>query len=367
MKFFAGIALIAILITTLSTAQDTSPVIAAANIRQLQSVTHINFADLPEASGSVQNGWFVVNPQGDQFVVKSRSEHLLWLDQGSRVLADYVITSPDGLSATVLDAAFDQTGENLLSAHAGGGIFYLAKQYVGVASPFIFKFQSADIPIRLWQGQDKADFLEILPADPLVRPYILMLPPDPLVELNVQLIELELDQLETALVAPDNDPDSYLRIGRIEPPLAITVTKSGLLKRWNLETGELTATAELGEIPGMGAVNAAGTYFAWRDGASTALHLLDFETGMDAVITLLGGTYIPFLLLSANADVIIGVNIGDEPNVIVWDVATGEHLDLGDYRACNRQPDLVRLSRDGSTLVIGCDTGLDIWRIPVNN
>ena len=149
--------------------------------------------------------------------------------------------------------------------------------------------------------------------------------------------------------------------------LAITVTESGLLKRWNLETGELTATAELGEIPGMGVVNAAGTYFAWRDGASTALHLLDFETDMDAVITLLGGTYIPFLLLSANADVIIGVNIGDEPNVIVWDVATGDRLDLGDYRACNRQPDLVRLSRDGSTLVIGCDTGLDIWRIPVNN
>jgi hypothetical protein len=24
----------------------------------------------------------------------------------------------------------------------------------------------------------------------------------------------------------------------------------------------------------------------------------------------------------------------------------------------------VRLSKDGSTLVIGCDTGLDIWRVP---
>jgi hypothetical protein len=367
LKFFAGIILIAILAIMSSTAQDTSPIITAANIRQLQSVAQINFADLPEASGAVQNGWFVVNPRGDQFIVKSRSEHLLWLDQDGSLLADYVITSSDGLPVTVMDAAFDQAGENILSAHAGGGVFYLAKQYSGAASPYIFKFQSADIPIRLWQGDDKTDFLEIMPADPLVRPYILRLPPDPLVELNIQLIDLSLDDLQTTLVAPDNDPDAYLRIGRIVPPLAITVTEAGLLKRWHLETGELSTSAEMGEIPGMGAVNAAGTHFAWRDGESTQLHLLDFATGADAIITSLSGTYIPFLLLSANADVIIGVNTGDKPNVVAWDVATGERLDLGDYRMCNRQPDMVHLSQDGSTLVIGCDTGLDMWRIRLNN
>jgi hypothetical protein len=367
LKFFATIILTAILIITSSNAQDTSPVISAVNIRQLQSVARINFVDLPEESGRVQNGWFVVNPQGDQFIVKSRNEHLLWLDQGGKLLADYVITSSDGLPATVLDAAFDQAGENILSAHAAGGAFYLAKQYSGAASPYIFKFQSADIPIRLWQGNDKTDFLEIMSADPLARPYILRLPSDPLAELNIQLIDLNLDDLQTTLVAPDNDPDSYLRIGRIAPPLAITVTETGLLKRWNLETAELTTTAEMGEIPAMGAMNAAGTYFAWRDGESTALHLLDFASGTDTLITSLNGTYIPFLLLSANADVIIGVNIGNKPNVVAWDVATGERLDLGDYRMCNRQPDMVHLSHDGSTLVIGCDTGLDIWRIPLNN
>jgi hypothetical protein len=203
----------------------------------------------------------------------------------------------------------------------------------------------------------------MMPADSLVKPYILKLPSDPLLELNIQLIEVNLNELETRLVAPDTDPDAYLRIGRIEPPLAITVTETGLVKSWNLETGEVTATAELGEIPAMAAVNAFGTQFAWRDAASTYLHLLDFETGINSVITSLGGTYLPFLLLSANADVIIGVNMGDEPNVVAWDVATGERIELGEYRTCNRQPDLVRLSRDGSTLVVGCDTGLDIWRI----
>jgi hypothetical protein len=367
LKFFAGIILVAILIIASSTAQDTSLVISVANIHQLQSVAQIDFVDLPEEFGQVQNGWFAMNPQGDQFIVKSRNEYLLWLDQGDSLLADHVVTGTDGFPATLIDAAFDQTGESVLSAHAGGGAFYLVKQYPDVASPYIFKFHSEDVPIRVWQGKDKAAYLEIMPSAPLVSPYVLRLPPDQMVELNMHLIELELDDLEIIPVAPNNDPESYHRVGGISPPLAISVTEAALLKLWNLETGELTTTAEMGEIPGMGAVNAAGTYFAWRDGESTALHLLDFATGTDTLITSLNGTYIPFLLLSANADVIIGVNIGDEPNVVAWDVATGERVDLGDYRTCNRQPDMVRLSRDGSTLVIGCDTGLDVWRIPLNN
>jgi hypothetical protein len=50
--------------------------------------------------------------------------------------------------------------------------------------------------------------------------------------------------------------------------------------------------------------------------------------------------------------------------VVAWDVKTGERTILGEYRECNRpQPDMTRLSEDGTTLVIGCDTGLDIWRI----
>lgn len=367
MKSFAGIILVAILIIASATAQDTSQVITAANIHQLQSVAQINFAELPEAPGSVQNGWFALNPTGDQYLVKSLSEHLLWLDEDGSLLADHVVTGIDDFPATLMEAAFDQMGESVLSIHVGGGAFYLVKQYPGVASPYIFKFQSEDVPIRVWQGKDKAAYLEIMPAAPMVTPYVLRLPPDQLIELNMHLIEIDLEDFEMIPVAPNNDPESYHRVGRISSPLAISVTEAGLLKRWNLETGELTTTAELGEIPGMGAINAAGTSFAWRDSASANLHLLDFESGIDSIITSLGGTYLPFLLLSANAHVMIGVNIGDEPNVVAWDVVTGERLDLGDYRTCNRQPDMVRLSRDGSTLVIGCDTGLDIWRIPLNN
>jgi hypothetical protein len=136
-----------------------------------------------------------------------------------------------------------------------------------------------------------------------------------------------------------------------------------LVKRWNLEMDAPTATVELGSLPGVGQVNASGRYFVWGDAESTHLFLLDFETGENRLIAPLDGTYIPFLLLGVNADVAIGVNVGLEPTIVAWDTMTGERYDLGEYRTCNRQPDMVRLSRDGTTLVIGCDTGLDIWRI----
>ena len=113
----------------------------------------------------------------------------------------------------------------------------------------------------------------------------------------------------------------------------------------------------------IGQLTLDGRYFAWRDGESKALHLLDFETGKDRVIALLGGVYIPFLLLNFSASVIIGVNVDLKPIVIAWDTKTGEQLTLGEYRSCSRQPDMVRLSSDNTTVVIGCDKGFDIWRI----
>jgi hypothetical protein len=173
----------------------------------------------------------------------------------------------------------------------------------------------------------------------------------------------EVADLPSIPSGPEHDFDAFLRIGRIKPPTAITVTQSGQVKRWNLETGEVTATAQLEELPGAGQVNASGRYFIWRDAESTSLHLLDFETGEDRGVAPLDGAYIPFMFLTSDASVAIGVNVGSEPIVAAWDTSTGERYNLGEYRACNRQPDMVRLSGDGTALVIGCDTGLDIWRV----
>ena len=90
---------------------------------------------------------------------------------------------------------------------------------------------------------------------------------------------------------------------------------------------------------------------------------MDFETGEDRAVAPLEGQYVQWFFVTDAADVIIAVNINLEPVVVAWDSATGERFDLGSYRQCNRVPDKARLSLDGKTLVIGCDTGLDIWRI----
>jgi hypothetical protein len=89
---------------------------------------------------------------------------------------------------------------------------------------------------------------------------------------------------------------------------------------------------------------------------------MNFATGDDKVVTQLEGLYIPFLFVNAQADIILGVNVDDQPVVNAWIAASGERLPLGLYRQCNRPPDMVKLSADSTTLIIGCDTGLDIWR-----
>ncbi|HSS98304.1 MAG TPA: hypothetical protein VLK33_14795, partial [Terriglobales bacterium] len=214
------------------------------------------------------------------------------------------------------------------------------------------------IPLRVWINEStRENWFEFFPQDSSKKPYVEHFQILYGVDGGASVYSKILPS------GPENDPDSFMRIGRIDPPMAITATKDALLKRWNLETGEVTATAQLDGLPAAGQVNADGTSFAWVDQKFASLHLLDFESKVDKLIASLGGTYIPFLLLSAKADVIIGVNVGLEPNVVAWDVVTGERIDLGEYCACNRQPDMVRLSKDGSTLVIGCDTGLDIWRV----
>lgn len=81
------------------------------------------------------------------------------------------------------------------------------------------------------------------------------------------------------------------------------------------------------------------------------------------MVARLDDDYINYILVSPEADVILGVHVGDEPIIAAWDVATGERTDLGAYRECSRTPDMARLSGDGTTVVVGCDTGLDIWRV----
>jgi hypothetical protein len=185
----------------------------------------------------------------------------------------------------------------------------------------------------------------------------------------MQVVRLSLPEAEDQEVmmipsAPEADLEAYVRIGRIPAPLAITATSEGLVKLWDLQTGEMIHNVQLNVPPVFGRINeTTGKQLAWRDPASNKLNLLDFETGKNQEITDLGGAYIQALMVSASGDVILAVHPGEEAIVAAWLVATRERVDLGTYRACGRVPDMVQLSKDGTTLVIGCDTGLDVWRI----
>jgi hypothetical protein len=116
-----------------------------------------------------------------------------------------------------------------------------------------------------------------------------------------------------------------------------------------------------------GQINATAEYLAWRDPQSEFLNLLDFITGENLIIAELNRQYVQGYFVTISGDVILGVNVDFAPIVVAWDVATGNRIDLGNYRHCNRVPDLIRLSRDGASLIVGCDTGLDIWRVADNS
>jgi hypothetical protein len=116
-----------------------------------------------------------------------------------------------------------------------------------------------------------------------------------------------------------------------------------------------------------GQINATAEYFAWRDPQSDFLNLLDFNTSENLIIAELNRQYVQGYFVTLSGDTILGVNVDFEPIVVAWDVTTGNRIDLGYYRQCNRVPDLIRLSRDGGSLIIGCDTGLDIWRAAGNS
>lgn len=349
------------LIAPLAAADASPATITAENVRLLAPVARIDFAD---AVTRVENGWFALDAAGQRAAVISREQSLLIWNAEGALIDQYSIPGSDGLPTTVLDAAFSPHDDLLISTHHEGGFYYVAYRWLQAAYHEYYQFPTQDVPLRVWPDADSPTqaWLEVSPFDSLLPRYVVQLRPLPLGRIRQNEV-LSADEVVTLPSGPENDPDSFIRVGRLRPPLAVTVTREGLAKRWNLQTGAVEAEAQIAALPGAGQLSADGRYFAWRDNDSQFLHLLDFETGIDREAASLDGAYIPFLLLPPAADVIIGVDIAGAPIVAAWDAQTGARIDLGEYRDCGRQPDMARLSKDGTTLVIGCDKGLEFWRI----
>jgi len=352
---------------------DAKVVIDAGNIDHLVSQTQIDFDEVPERMGAIEKGWFALSDTADYLAVTSSyNEIVVWNMQEESISSYRVRGKIEDYPLAVFDMSFSSglSPKWLASFHMGSvegdgdqlktestvAFYDLPYKQVDTAGAGGFLGVT---PVQVWFDNRNLTWVEVIDDTSVSyvnQVYSPVMPASP-----------DGEDITEKGVSPTTDPESVIRIGRIEPPLAVTVTEDGRVKRWNMEKGEVTAEVQINPEDGLpiyGALNAGGdSDLLWRDPASTALHILNFETGEDRTVVPLDGAYIPFIFLTRQSDVIIGVNIDDQPIVVAWNVATGERYDLGYYRECNRPPDMVRLSQDGTTLVIGCDTGLDVWRV----
>lgn len=299
----------------------------------LQPVDELTFTE------DFQQGWFVLNDDGTAAVVFDREGGVWRYDMGGELRLLY---TDEPLS--MVTGLF--TGETFHGLHNIGETIRIYR--------VMDEIEIIDIPsdapaLDFWTLDDGSYTIERLSAPMLVV--------DPMGEV----------MYEEALLL--HNPENVVRIGRIPSPYEVTSTEEGLVTLWYWPLNRAIVTVDNGTgIPSVfGNINSPVTHLVWRDNFDTMLYLLDFNTGENRPIAPLNDEYVQWFFLGPNADVILGVNVNFVPNVFVWDVATGERFDLGPYLTCERpQPDRARLSTDGTTLVIGCDAGLQFWRVVID-
>lgn len=330
-------------------AQDQVVVIRADNFARLAPANFIPFSNIPEEIGEIRTGWFAVSDDGRHIAAKSlMNTVVVWNIQGN-LIDTFSLATDDGLPATIYNARFATTNK-LLVVYSDGRGGVLAER--DVVNQTISVLRLPFVPAHAWQ--DSSDYwLENVDERCTIR-------------LDQLLSDTPQNAPSCTVSSPEAAQDVMVRIGRVLPPYAVTASKDGQVQRWNLESGEVEFNVlvdpALG-VPVFGQINSSGSHLAWRDPESTALYLLAFNSGSNQRIAQLDGQYIPFILLTPSADVIIGVGAGGQSSVTAWDVETGEAFMLGEFEGCSRPPDEVRLSADGTTMIIGCDGGLNVWQI----
>lgn len=362
-------------------AQDTvsPPPITSENIGNLQSVAQLNFsADniyMPPLSPQGEReydsnhfniGWFVYSTESDRFLLIDENNTL------HAVFSDGAMTYslPD---ADVIDAVAFGDGFFAVLQKTGNGfsVSYSNLSLYG-GSSLRFDIASDMLPSAIWINcPDNAEsggfgcYASVETTDEETT-YVFRIPVFDIIPGAAEVRSLLDSDLEQHPYPPSLDDEAVVRIGRIPLPYVVTSSLEGIVKLWNLDTGEVVYEVDndTGDPSVFGNINADATHLVWRDNFNQTLYLLNFETGENHEIAPLNGEYAQWYFLSNDASVIIAVNLGGEPNIITWNTETGERADSGNYRDCERpQPDMARLTADGSTLIIGCDTGLDIWRI----
>lgn len=338
---------------------ETRAPLTADNVTQFAPVQWIPFDPVRE-SLLVERGWFTMSADGGLIATVRRDGGLVIWDSNDGTLRETFTVQTDGIDTAVIDARFDDAGARVASLHTADGTRYQVAVHPIGAETVVFDYpHGLGMPVRIWFDADDAESLWV-EAQP--DPY-----QSPAGDHLVARLAIAPHEAEPLVLpsAPEKDSESFVRIGRIPAPLAITATPEGLVRLWDLQNGEVRAQVQLEDVPVFGRiVETSGRWFAWRDQTSQALHLLDFESGENRLVAEIGGEYIQAMLLPPDASVILGVHLGDSPTVTAWLSADGQRVELGAYREeCSGVPDMVALSEDGTRLVIGCDAGLEIWQI----
>ncbi len=316
--------------------------ITTETLTRLQSVQQIDFAEL---DAEFDTGWFALDASGERLAFSDRTGGLVLLVDGQVFYVGHPGAEDESYPGSLVDVVF--LGDEALPVHILEGQTY-----------FDFEPMAFEQPVGAWVNADTERIYAETAAFADAGAQI--------VAITATDDEAGYEIADILPYAPGADESGVVRVGRIPRPYAVTSSLEGIVKLWNLETGEALYEVDngTGQPSVFGAINLPPTHLVWRDNANESLYLLDFETGQNRFIDDLDGEYAQWYFLSNDASTILAVNLGFEPVVVAWDVATGERTILGEYRECSRpQPDMARLSDDGTTLVIGCDTGLDVWRI----
>lgn len=326
-------------------AQNASAVISAKNLERMRPNARIDFSDF---EAKLEIGWFAANDDASEFLVLGPSGAVYALGYAQDERRWRLRQWPDASAFSLIDGLFLQGRPFIL--HQAQGATYINDAELtltGVAVALLHGIAEDELFVEALDDAGQSQFLRYG-------------------------LESETGALKAldALAFPGIQNDGpVMRIGRIDyPALFLSSLAENILyaQIFSESIAEPLAMAyQLDNGPAVfGAVNLpAVSHFAWTDPQRQHLNRLDLATDENQVVAALAGAYPQFLLLSKDASAILAVNLDFQPEIVAWHAQTGARYDLGAYRDCGRIPDHVALSRDGSALIIGCDSGLEVWRV----
>ena len=321
-------------------AQDY-PAITAENVAKLRPVQHIDFADFPDPPSI---GWFEASRDAGEFIVIGDAGRIYRVGT-SGIVESMSYRASEAQIFSLIDAVYLENEPHIL--YLLDGAFYInGQQFLPEYEPLALHAVSGSLYVEA-TGADGT--MVILPL-----------------ALNAGSGELV---PETSIAFPAVLADApAVRIGRVDfPHVVISTIADHSLRAYRypdaFSADKIHIIAVTGGPAVAGAINLPGTHLVWSDPNSVLLNILDLESGENRVVDNLNQAYTQYHLLSHDASAIMIVNVDFEPAVFAWDAASGARFELGEYRLCKRIPDKAEISADGAALIIGCDTGLEIWRI----